>query len=64
MSKLTPSRNDGGNRIREAIREWIIRHKVKQWPKSILNFKGYADAPSFESFRDDLLPPDDENPLT
>lgn len=50
--------------IREAVREWIIHHEVKQWPKSVLDFKGYADVPSFESFRDDLLPPDDENPLT
>jgi len=49
--------------IREAINEWILHHQVKHWPTSILNFKGVAKTPSFESFRDELTPPSDENPL-
>jgi hypothetical protein len=49
--------------IREAVKEWIIHHEVKQWPKSILTFKGLTAIPSFESYRTDLLPSDDENPL-
>jgi len=48
--------------IREAIKEWLMRHKAHQWPKSIKNFKGVAEFPSFESYRDELMPPK-ENPF-
>jgi metal-responsive CopG/Arc/MetJ family transcriptional regulator len=48
--------------IREAIKEWVMRHEVKQWPQSILEFEGIAGAPSFESSRNELLPPK-EDPL-
>lgn len=46
--------------IREAIKEWLLHHEVKKWPASILNFKGIANAPTFESYRDDLLPPKED----
>jgi len=48
--------------IREAIKEWILHHEVREWPTAILKFQGIKDAPNFESYRDDLLPPS-EDPL-
>ncbi len=42
--------------IREAVRDWVTHHHAKQWPKSILNFKGCKDMPPFESIRNELLP--------
>ena len=48
--------------IREAVKEWINLHGVKEWPSSILKFKGIDDTVSFESHRNDLLPPK-EDPL-
>jgi hypothetical protein len=48
--------------IREAIKEWIQHHEVKKWPASILKFNGMQAFPSFESYRDNLLPPS-EDPL-
>ncbi|TAK73285.1 MAG: CopG family transcriptional regulator [Gammaproteobacteria bacterium] len=46
--------------IREAIKEWIEHHQIKQWPKSVLNYKGCSGIPSFESSRKDLLPPNED----
>lgn len=46
--------------IREAIKDWIEHHQVKQWPKSILKFKGITGIKSFESSREDLLPPPED----
>jgi predicted transcriptional regulator len=45
--------------IREAIFEWIQRHKKQEWPTCIRNFKGMGDqkAQRFESFRDELKEP-------
>lgn len=48
--------------IREAVKEWIAHHKIKKWPKSILNFKGCPDFPAFESTRKELLS-SEEDPL-
>jgi hypothetical protein len=30
---------------------------VSQWSEAVLSYKGIADFPAFESYRDDLLPP-------
>jgi hypothetical protein len=30
-----------------------------QWPEAVLAFTGLSDFPAFESFRDELLPPDE-----
>ena len=46
--------------IREAIAEWVERHKVNEWPASVLHFKGVPDAPRFESYRDELKKPKDD----
>jgi metal-responsive CopG/Arc/MetJ family transcriptional regulator len=48
--------------IREAIRDWVTRHEVKKWSNSILKFKGVPGFAPFESYRDELLPPN-EDPL-
>jgi len=48
--------------VREAIKEWIQNHEVRKWPVTVLKFQGLNNAPQFESFRDDLLPPK-EGPL-
>lgn len=48
--------------IREAVKEYIIHHKVKTWTDNILQHQGIANAVPFESHRKDLLPPD-ESPL-
>ena len=42
------------------MKEWIVHHKVKKWPASILNYKGTREFPPFESHRDDLLPPKED----
>lgn len=41
--------------IREALKEWFLHHKDRQWPETIMNFTGIQDFPSFESYRDELL---------
>lgn len=46
--------------IREAIKSWLETHDAPQWPKSVLNFKGISDFPSFEKERENLLPPEDD----
>lgn len=46
--------------IREAVKEWVIHHETKQWPKSILEFKGIKNIPAFESTRSELLPPKED----
>ena len=46
--------------IREAIKEWLTSHETKQWPASIMNFKGLENVPSFETNRTELLPPSED----
>lgn len=48
--------------IRAAIKEWILHHEVRRWPLSILKYQGVTNVPPFESYRNDLLPPN-EDPL-
>lgn len=46
--------------IREAVQEYIITHQVKKWPDSVLKYNGTKDIASFESSRDELLPPKED----
>ncbi|OGV28234.1 MAG: hypothetical protein A3F18_06065 [Legionellales bacterium RIFCSPHIGHO2_12_FULL_37_14] len=46
--------------IREAIKEWIENHGIKKWPSSVVKFKGIESVPTFESYRNDVLPPKED----
>lgn len=39
--------------IQDALKAWAVQHIPKPWPKSIMEFQGYPDAPRFESTRDE-----------
>lgn len=42
--------------IREALQEWVRRYQGKQWPDSILKFKGFSGHfTAFEEYRSELL---------
>lgn len=59
------SKSSGQNRnaiIREAIHEWLEHRKQQQWPEAVLQFKGEADFPAFETYRNELQIPK-EDPL-
>jgi predicted transcriptional regulator len=43
--------------IRQAVSEWLSRHGKPRWPDEVLDFRGMADMPPFESGRDSLKPP-------
>ena len=45
--------------IRKALREWLDKKTLGSpgWPPLILNWQGVPDAPSFKSYRDELLAP-------
>lgn len=43
--------------VRQAVSEWLKRHRKPQWPDEVLNFNGIADTPPFEASRDSLKPP-------
>ncbi|MGI0482899.1 hypothetical protein ACN4EE_19205 [Geminocystis sp. CENA526] len=55
--KLGKTRN---SIVSEAICEYINKQKRLQWSSTILNFTGIDDGIEFKSYRDDLLPPDNE----
>ena len=40
--------------IREAIQDWLLCHKAHTWPAAVLNYKGDARFPRFESHRKTL----------
>lgn len=46
--------------VREAILEYIKKQNSLQWSSTIQNFTGIDDGIKFESYRNDLLPPDNE----
>ncbi|HEX4159504.1 MAG TPA: ribbon-helix-helix domain-containing protein [Rhizomicrobium sp.] len=48
--------------IRKALREWLDKKTLgcPAWPPQILEWTGAPEAPPFESFRDELLPPRDD----
>ena len=55
--KLGKTRN---SIIREALKDYIDKQMSEQWPETILVFKGIDEGIDFESYRQDLLPPNDE----
>lgn len=44
--------------IREAVSEWLLRQE-SEWPNEILSFMGIKNAPLFEQYRAQLLPPEE-----
>lgn len=40
--------------IREALKEYILHHGVRSWPKSVQTYNGTKNFPSFESYRTEL----------
>jgi hypothetical protein len=47
-----------GGLIRKALREWLDKKGLGNpgWPLLILEWQGVPDMPAFESYRDELLP--------
>jgi hypothetical protein len=45
--------------IREALLSWLSQYPMVEWPESIQNFDGDAELVPFESYRTELLPPND-----
>lgn len=43
--------------INLAVKAWLLQYAHKAWPKSVREFKGIGEFKSFESYRDELLPP-------
>ena len=46
--------------IRKALREWLDKGSPG-WPSLILKWQGVPDMPPFESYRDELLPPREDD---
>jgi hypothetical protein len=48
--------------IRKALREWLQKKTLGSpgWPSPILEWRGVADMPPFESYRSDLAPPGED----
>lgn len=48
--------------IRKALREWLDKKTLGNpgWPPVILQWRGEPKMPSFESYRDELLPPPED----
>ncbi|HBR00336.1 MULTISPECIES: hypothetical protein [unclassified Roseofilum] len=45
----------------------VLRHRIEtstisscQWPEAILSYQGVPDFPAFDSYRDELLPPHEQ----
>lgn len=47
--------------IREALVAWLSRYPLSEWPKSIQEFKGDEQIVPFESERNQLNEPTDED---
>ncbi|MGV2828105.1 ribbon-helix-helix protein, CopG family [Myxosarcina sp. GI1(2024)] len=45
--------------IREAIQSLISQHHKSKWSKNILDFRGIKEGLDFESYRDELLNPEE-----
>jgi predicted DNA-binding protein len=57
------SRSTGKSRnalIREAIQLLITKEEQSQWSSTILNFQGLRDGITFEAYREELLPPKED----
>lgn len=46
--------------IREAIKAFVEKKTDFYWSSAIMNFQGFDEGITFESYRDDLLPPHDK----
>ena len=46
--------------VREAIKEFVDKQAYSHWTETIMSFQGVDEGITFESYRNDLLPPDDE----
>lgn len=54
------SRSTGKSRnalIREAVQLLMTQQEQSQWSSTILEFQGLSDGIAFESYREELLPP-------
>lgn len=45
--------------ILQALRQTMSTSTTSQWSETILAYRGVTDFPAFESYRDELLPPDE-----
>ena len=45
--------------IKEAIQRLISEHQKSQWSQKILDFQGLEDGIEFESYRNELLEPEE-----
>ncbi len=45
--------------IKEAIQRMISEHHKSQWSQKILDFQGLEDGINFESYRNELLDPEE-----
>lgn len=43
--------------IREAIKEWVVKHTERQWPESIIQFNGIEDFPDVTEIRQNVIQP-------
>ena len=43
--------------VREAIKEWLVKHSERRWPSSIMQFKGIKDFPDMEEIRHNIIEP-------
>ncbi|HEY9749656.1 MAG TPA: hypothetical protein V6C63_13310 [Allocoleopsis sp.] len=45
--------------ILQALRQLTQNSQASQWSDVVLSYQGTSDFPAFESYRDELLPPDE-----
>jgi predicted transcriptional regulator len=43
--------------IREAVAEWLNRHRATSWPVEVMKFQGIGRIKRFEEHRENLRPP-------
>ena len=41
--------------VREAIKDWVLKHMERNWPKSVMEFKGIKEFPDMEEIREGVL---------
>lgn len=60
LQKLARRKGTSRNMVvREAIAAYLTKNSA-QWPAIVLAFEGDPGMPPFESYRDELAPPDDD----
>ncbi|MEM9264765.1 MAG: hypothetical protein AAGA46_04505 [Cyanobacteria bacterium P01_F01_bin.13] len=45
--------------ILQVLRQLTQKPSIPRWPDTILAYEGIPDFPAFESYRDELLPPNE-----